>query len=217
MKLLISLFFLTNFLFSDSIDVIYLKDGSVIKGEIIENVINDYIKIESGQNIYVYKIELIDKILIEEKEPIYKKNHSFGFLYLGTNGESKDYYFLRYKLRFNDKLFTECNYKYQYVDNSLPGYSTTISALLGYNIATLDNVSIELLAGYHKSHRTYYQTHNIENHSAKFGAEFDVFYNRNFGFSFIIAVEQEFWFNGFGVIVDTEYEIRPNLSINYNF
>ena len=40
-------------------DVIYLKNGSVIRGMITEQKPNEYIKIKSGQNIFVYKVEEI--------------------------------------------------------------------------------------------------------------------------------------------------------------
>ena len=46
-------------------DVIYMKDGSVIKGLIIEQVPNDYIKIQSGQNVFVYQVSEIRKFTKE--------------------------------------------------------------------------------------------------------------------------------------------------------
>lgn len=46
-------------------DVIYLKNGSVIKGLIVERVPNDYIKIQSGQNTFVYKVSEIEKFTKE--------------------------------------------------------------------------------------------------------------------------------------------------------
>jgi len=46
-------------------DVIYMKDGSVIKGLIIEQVPNEYIKIQSGQNVFVYQVSEIKKFTKE--------------------------------------------------------------------------------------------------------------------------------------------------------
>ena len=46
-------------------DVVYLKDGSVIRGMIIEQKPNKYIKIKSGQNIFVYQMDEIDKMTKE--------------------------------------------------------------------------------------------------------------------------------------------------------
>jgi hypothetical protein len=36
-------------------DVVYLKNGSIIHGIIIEQIPNESLKIKSGQNIFVYK------------------------------------------------------------------------------------------------------------------------------------------------------------------
>jgi len=66
MRILISIF-LISFIFCETRDVVYLKNGSIIKGVVIEQVINDYIKIESGDNLFVYKF---DEVLRIEKEVI---------------------------------------------------------------------------------------------------------------------------------------------------
>jgi hypothetical protein len=55
-------------------DVVYLKNGSVIHGMIIENVPNVSLTIKSGENTFVYKIEEITKYTREEK-----KAKGFGF------------------------------------------------------------------------------------------------------------------------------------------
>ena len=47
-------------------DVVYLKDGSIIHGMIIEQIPNVSIKIKSGQNVFVYKMDQIEKITKEE-------------------------------------------------------------------------------------------------------------------------------------------------------
>ena len=53
-------------------DVIYLKDGSIIRGVIIEQVPGVRVKIQTrGENIFVYLPEQIDKIM---EEPMAKKS-----------------------------------------------------------------------------------------------------------------------------------------------
>jgi len=53
-------------------DVVYLKNGSIIRGFIIEQVPNESINIEtSGGNIFVYQMEEIEK-LTKEKEAVKK-------------------------------------------------------------------------------------------------------------------------------------------------
>ena len=52
-------------------DVVILKNGSEIHGIIIEQKPNEYIKIQSGKNIFVYQmdeIELIKKELVEDED-----------------------------------------------------------------------------------------------------------------------------------------------------
>jgi hypothetical protein len=50
-------------------DVVYLKNGSIIKGTIIEQIPNESIKIETNEgSIFVYKIEEVSKIIKEKKE-----------------------------------------------------------------------------------------------------------------------------------------------------
>ena len=65
--LLIGAIFLFTLAFSqESIDVVYLKNGSIIKGEITEMIPNDHIKIKTeGGNIFVYTFDEIEKM---EKE-----------------------------------------------------------------------------------------------------------------------------------------------------
>ena len=72
-------------------DVIYLKDGSVIYGTIIEIKPNEYYKIKSGRNIFVFQlneIDIIKKELItnteeEEKEILNIKNRN-GVIGIGV-------------------------------------------------------------------------------------------------------------------------------------
>ena len=51
-------------------DVVYLKDGSVIRGLIIEQVPNKSIKIKSGKNIFVYQMDEIEKLAKELNEDV---------------------------------------------------------------------------------------------------------------------------------------------------
>jgi hypothetical protein len=57
-------------------DVVYLKNGSIIRGTIIEMIPDKTIKIESGDNLFVYNMEDIEKIVkeIDKKSSTNKKN-----------------------------------------------------------------------------------------------------------------------------------------------
>lgn len=48
-------------------DVIYLKNGSIVKGMIIEQVPNQEVTIKSGENTFVYKFDEIDRMAKELK------------------------------------------------------------------------------------------------------------------------------------------------------
>ena len=51
-------------------DVVYLKDGSIIRGQVLEHLPGQSVKIETdGGNVFVYKIELIERVA---KEPAYR-------------------------------------------------------------------------------------------------------------------------------------------------
>jgi hypothetical protein len=79
----ILLFFLSVVCFAqESEDVIYLKNGSVIRGIIIEQVLNESIKIKTREgNIFVYKYDEISKIAKEENT---EANSKSKIRYIGT-------------------------------------------------------------------------------------------------------------------------------------
>lgn len=60
-------------------DVVYLKDGSIIHGMIIEQIPNVSIKIKSGVNVFVYKMDDIEKITKEEIQSGSGTGGDYGF------------------------------------------------------------------------------------------------------------------------------------------
>jgi Outer membrane protein beta-barrel domain len=63
----LSLLFIANIYAQEDIDVVYLKNGTIIKGKIIEQVPNQSYKIKTRNgSIFVCKIEEIEKITVEE-------------------------------------------------------------------------------------------------------------------------------------------------------
>ena len=56
-------------------DAVYLGNGSILRGRIIENVVGDYVKIEMvGSNILVIPEKEIDHIIFREKAPVMQKD-----------------------------------------------------------------------------------------------------------------------------------------------
>ena len=78
-------------------DVIYLKNGSVIRGQIIEQKFGEYVKIESyGANVWVFDAEAIDRIVKAEainlkKQGIIKETGYFNVSEAGVLGGKDDF------------------------------------------------------------------------------------------------------------------------------
>ncbi|MCX7985258.1 MAG: hypothetical protein N3A63_10200 [Bacteroidetes bacterium] len=70
-------FIITSIVYTQTIkDVVYLKNGSIVKGTIIEMIPNQSIKIQTGDgSIFVYSMAEIDRIT---KEEVSKSTGSFG-------------------------------------------------------------------------------------------------------------------------------------------
>lgn len=67
-KILILVVFISTAFAQSYIDVVKLNNGDIIKGKIIENVINDYIRVElQGGSILTYKYDQIESIEVEKK------------------------------------------------------------------------------------------------------------------------------------------------------
>ena len=67
----ILLVFITTFAFAQNKyqDAIYLKNGSIIRGMIMEQVPNKTVKIETAnRNVFVYKMDEVKKIVIESQK-----------------------------------------------------------------------------------------------------------------------------------------------------
>ena len=49
--------------FADTIDVVYLKNGSIIRGMVVETIPNETIKIRTADgSIFVYSLDEVEKI-----------------------------------------------------------------------------------------------------------------------------------------------------------
>jgi hypothetical protein len=79
-------------------DVVYLKNGSVIRGIITEMIPNKSVKIKSDRNVFVYKMEEIEKMTKEESDNISK-----------TQISSKEYDINLFKDFLSDKIRNETN------------------------------------------------------------------------------------------------------------
>jgi hypothetical protein len=69
-------------------EVVYLKNGSIIHGMIVEWVPNVSIKIKSGENLFVYRLDEIEKLTKElvKSSGSGEGGHDFGFKPKGYTG-----------------------------------------------------------------------------------------------------------------------------------
>lgn len=102
--LLVAVVAMTSSLFAQTntmLDVVYCKNGSVIKGVIIEQIPNQSIKIQTSDgNIFVYSMEDVEKITKEQVAV--KSNENTG---LQTNDGNQSGYDICFKAQQDAEMF----------------------------------------------------------------------------------------------------------------
>jgi len=200
----------------DYTDVVYLKNGSIIKGIIIEQVIDDYIKIKSGENLFVYKMNEIEKIVKEQVELVEEYSsykNSIGFL---SDGESV---IARYNHILNNDLDIGFSIVYTYVDDSLPGDSYVYYPYLSYkfpfNTSTVYSISI----GISKSVR-YWKGYGldgvVDNTSLALGFSSEIKLSEKINLSIGLIYAEDYKFNVFNEIYNKEYDFYPIALFSIN-
>ncbi|MFH1321195.1 MAG: hypothetical protein ABII90_11160 [Bacteroidota bacterium] len=109
-------------------DAVYLKNGSIIRGEILEDKTGEYVKIETiNKNIWVFKSDEIERIT-KEKVPLITKeqNNKNGYYNITDNGilGGKDLYQNKYSFsfltingyKFNERLSLGLGVGIEYMD-----------------------------------------------------------------------------------------------------
>jgi hypothetical protein len=140
-------------------DVVYLKNGSVIRGIIIEQIPNESIKIKTrDDNIFVYKLEEISKISKEESGAKSKSSlrytGTFGF---GLSAPLSDKDFSdSYKLGFNinatsgmlfsDNIGLRFDLRYNFFKGKTQSYSYTYYYTYYYTYTPVDLSVVNLNA-----------------------------------------------------------------------
>ena len=77
----------TTAMFARTQEVVYLKNGSIIRGIIIEQVPNESLKIQTEDgSIFAYKMNEVSKITKEETSSFAKSSNSYGKSF-STNGQ----------------------------------------------------------------------------------------------------------------------------------
>ena len=142
--------------YKDFEDVVYLKNGSIIHGVIIEQIPNEKVKIQSGKNVFVYTIDEFEKIV---KEEIVDDENSSGLKDFGHRPKGFVFHYeiglTNYIARTNTPMFAVLlTHGYQFNPHLFLGLSAgaDISAVNAYNVP----VYIDLRGYFLKSRFTSY-------------------------------------------------------------
>jgi hypothetical protein len=84
-KIFIITLFVSILISIEYLDIVELNDGTIIKGTIVETKPNEYIKIKSGENIFIYQMNQINLIKKEEiKGYTYQDPNSSRYFFAPT-------------------------------------------------------------------------------------------------------------------------------------
>ena len=224
MKIILSILLLFSFLLCEEYrDVVYLKNGSIIKGTIIEQIPNESLKIKTlDGSIFVYEMDEISKISKELVESLYSYNNLIGGIYLNIDGDG--IYAVNSQRRINKNLNAGFMWTTRYAGGgSLPGQSTQYIPYIGIGFIESKYITPLILFGGSFTSRDWnsssYNTSGTINHFGLFfGLNINIKLFNHFGFGFIAAMGENVYFraysDGTAEITDTEYEFYPALTIN---
>lgn len=148
--MLLSLLFVCIFAYGQTAmeDIIYLKNGSIIRGIIIEQIPNQSIKVQTkDKNVFVFKYDEIEK-MTKEKSNV--ENNNSGYVFMNSDIKTSGY--VNYSEIFycagvgNIKYATSSTMKnsdYSYGFKTVNGFyvKENISLGLGLGIEKFSNVS----------------------------------------------------------------------------
>src|SRR5687768_1274132 len=73
-------------------DVVYLKNGSIIRGQVLDGATPEVVRIEIvGQNLFVFKKEEVERVAREHTRPAYKYPYTRGYQNITEFGLSVGY------------------------------------------------------------------------------------------------------------------------------
>ena len=223
-RLLVLSLFLSVFINAEAIDVVHLKNGSMIKGTIIEQIPNESIKIETSDgSIFVYDFDQISKISIEhiDKRNEYSYNNMIGGLYIRIS--NTNIYALNSLDRIKDNVSAGFMFSTSYGNTSLPGQIYQFMPYIAFDLFKSKYITPLLIVGGKYSIREWESTSmdasgTITHFGLLFGGAINLKLNNKIGFGIIAAMAENYYFSayndGTSVITDTEYEFYPAFTIN---
>ena len=135
---------LLSFIFAEDIDILNLKNGDLIKGKIIENKINEYIKIElQGGSVLTYTYDQIESIEREEDTGTYPSNTSNNQTQYNVSNNSNSTNTI---MKGTKNIGGLVKYSKNSLDGDAYGSSLLISPSVGYFLT--NNMSVNIDLGY---------------------------------------------------------------------
>ncbi|MBC8395454.1 MAG: hypothetical protein H8E08_00600 [Candidatus Marinimicrobia bacterium] len=183
-KLITTLIFLPIFIFSQQFeDVVYLKDGSIVRGTIIEQVPNGHIKVQSGPNVFVYKMDEIEKMTKEY--PQGRKNN-----YNSYNNSNSTTFSTGTKSIGGTVSYSKLSY-----DGDDQGSMLILSPSIGYFLTDNFSPNIGLVYSSYTSDSDYSSSNSSFSFGVRFHKPFS-FGNGYFGLHYLTTKNETDWGNG---------------------
>ena len=152
---IILMFFIFSTMFGEKLeDIIYLKDGTIVKGTIIDTKLNEYYKIKSGDNVFVFEIDTIDSIQ-KKSEDKTKVSRQFTILEKGS--------------RSFDGNFSYSEGKSDHYENDFIVEDSFFSIMSSYEFFVKNNLSLGMNFAYYKHDTDNYQYYDYETKSNSVG------------------------------------------------
>ena len=217
-------------------DIVYLKSGGIIKGQLITHDL-DIVKINSAGNEWVFKITDVDSVskyskVVRERNPNpnYFFDTSMGVLIGNSgNGQKAPFSFMTsFNYRVIDKLYLGAGLGTEFIDESyMPvfgqfqyrfrdtKFTPFFNLQVGYQVAIEDGNRENYINYYSPSSSSYYPNPQT---SGKLNAEGGFMINPSFGFQRLTS-ENFGWFLSFGYrhhqlnySGDNGYKLETNFS-----
>jgi hypothetical protein len=204
---ILMLFFLmiTNYLISQNNyeEVVYLKNGSVIRGIIIEQVPNQSVKIQTkDRNIFFFKFDDIEKIT-KEINSVSSSSQSDN---LPIKTEQKKRNFINYtEINFASGIGEIEPFEYNYITKN-NDYSYGIKTSCGYQVSNHFYLGASIGIDRHKVIKTI--PLGIELRYRVVNEKISPMFNANFGYALKAG-----YLKG-GVVINTQVGIRTRISKN---
>tara|TARA_B100002052_G_scaffold292060_1_gene313032 strand:+ start:503 stop:1459 length:957 start_codon:yes stop_codon:yes gene_type:complete len=215
-------------------DVVYLKNGSIIKGLILEQIPNKSLKIETADgSLFVFEFDQISKIskeIIEQtktpvKSPeannvdVFSYNNIVGALYVP--GNNSDIFAINFSGRLENDLSLGLYYSSYYRDSSLPGQVTSFLPYFAWDLTNSNKIVTQIIMGGKYTIRDWSSSNasgSLDHFGLVYGLGVNVKILKNIGIGIVAAMAEDFYFvaynNGTSEITSEDWVFTPVVTLN---